>query len=184
GSWGDRVAWDKSTGNLSGVATAYGGDWNLIVTGKSSGGNFKLWSLVYGDGGDVAAGTWSALKEIVSAPSDGNFEYHRAFMDKPDVYRTLFVEKYTGTEAYNRPFWSHTIADSSFLSNLWREPVPFNLSSSYGLAIAHHGDYCWLSAPYGVWRAKLTQQSIDLTNNGITGFNLDIGNMASCLLSG
>ena len=165
GSWGDRVAWDKSTGNLSGVATAYGGDWNLIVTGKDSGGNFKLWSLVYGDGGDVAAGTWSALKEIASAPSDGNFEYHRVFMDKPDVYRAFFVEKYTGTEAYNRPFWSHTVADSSFLSNLWHEPVPFNLSSSYGLAIAHHGDYCWLSAPYGVWRAKLTQQSIDLTND-------------------
>jgi len=130
GSWGDRVAWDKSTGNLSGVATAYEGDWNLIVTGKDSGGNFKLWSLVYGDGGDVTAGTWSALKEIASAPSDGNFEYHRAFMDKPDVYRAFFVEKYTGTEAYNCPFWSHTVAESSFLSSLWHEPVPFNLSSS------------------------------------------------------
>ncbi len=164
-SWGGRVAWDKSTGVLSGVATVYEGDWNLIVTGKDSGDNFKFWSLVYGDGGDVAAGTWSALKEIASAPSDGDFEYHRAFMDKPDVYRGFFVEKYTGTEAYNRPFWSHTVAESSFLSNLWHEPVPFNLSSSYGLAIAHHGDYCWLSAPYGVWRAKLTQQSVDLTND-------------------
>jgi len=163
GSWGDRVAWDKPTGDLSGVATSYAGDWNLLVTGKDSDGNFKLWSLVYGDGGEVAAGTWSELKEIASAPSDGSFGYHRVFMDKPDVHRCFFVEKFTGTEAYNRPFWSHSIPDTSFLDNCWREPVPFNLASEYGLAIAHYGGYCWLSNSRGVWRAKLTEESIDLT---------------------
>ncbi|MDI6814938.1 MAG: hypothetical protein QMC90_02490 [Dehalococcoidales bacterium] len=168
GSWGGATAWDKTTGDLSGVACVYDGDWNLFVTGKDSDGNFKLWSLVYGDGGDVAADTWSDLKEFASAPSGGSFEYHGAFMDKPalggkpDVYRVFYVEKFTGTESYNRPFWSHSVGET-FLSNLWREPVPFNLSSEYGLAIAHHGDYCWLSSPNGVWRAKLTAQSIDLT---------------------
>ena len=84
-------------------------------------------------------------------------------MDKPDVYRCFFIEKFTGTEAYNRPFWSHSIADNDFIDNLWREPVPFNLSSEYGMAIAHHGDYCWLSTPYGVWRAELGQESLDLS---------------------
>jgi len=84
GSWGNRVAWDKSTGDLSGIASCYEGDWNLLVTGKDSEGNFKLWSLVYGDSGQVAAGAWSELKEIASAPSDGDFEYHRVFMGKPD----------------------------------------------------------------------------------------------------
>ncbi len=163
GSWGDEVAWDKSTGDLSGIAGVYSGDWNLFVTGKDANGNFKLWSLVYGDGGEVASGTWSALKEFASAPSDGSFEYHRAFMDKPDVYRCFFVEKFTGTEGYNRPFWSHSVLDASFIDNLWREPVPFNLASDYGMAIAHHGDYCWLSTPCGVWRAKITQESLDLT---------------------
>jgi len=162
-SWQSKVAWDKTTGDLSGVAATYDADWNLVVTGKDSAGNFKLWSLIYGDGGDVASGTWSALKEFASAPSDGDFEYHRAFIDKPDVYRCFYVEKFTGTEAYNRPFWSHSALDASFLENLWREPVPFNLSSEYGMAIAHHGDYCWLSTPYGVWRAKLTEENIDLT---------------------
>ncbi len=163
GSWGGSVAWDKSTGDLSGVACVYDSDWNLSVTGKDTNDNFKLWSLIYGDGGDVTAGTWSELKEFASAPSDGTFEYHRAFMAKPDVYRSFFVEKFTGTEGYNRPFWSHSVLDASFIDNLWHEPVPFNLASEYGLAIAHHSDYCWLSAPYGVWRAKLTQESLDLT---------------------
>jgi len=165
GSWSPKATWDKSTGDLSGVAAVYNGDWNLFVTGKDSGGNFKLWSLVYGDGGDVTAGTWSPLKEFASAPSDGNFEYRQCFMDKPDVYRCFFIEKFAGTEAYNRPFWSYSIPDTKFIDNLWHEPVPFNLSSEYGLAVAHYGDYCWLSNPSGVWRAKLTLESIDLTED-------------------
>ncbi len=103
------------------------------------------------------------MKELASAPFDGEFEYHRPFLGNPDVYRGFFVEKFTGSEAYNRPFWSHSVLDASFIDNLWREPVPFNLSSEYGLAIAHYGDYCWLSSPAGVWRANLTTQSLDLT---------------------
>ena len=165
GEWQSKSAWNKTTGDLSGVAAVYEDDWNLLVTGKDSSGNFKLWSLIYGDGGDVAAGSWSALKELASAPSGGDFEYHRPFLDKPDVYRGFFVEKFTGSQAYNRPFWSHSVLDAEFIDNLWREPVPFNLASQYGLAIAHHGDYCWLSNPAGVWRAKLTTQSLDLTTD-------------------
>ncbi len=168
GSWQSKVAWDKTTGNLSGVATVYHADWNLLVTGKDSAGNFKLWSLVYGDGGDVTAGTWSALKEFASASSDGNFEYSRVFMARPDVERCFYVEKFTGTEAYNRPFWSHLVLDAKFIESLWREPVPFDLSSQYGLAIAYYGDYCWLSCPAGVWRAKLTTQTIELTADVIS----------------
>jgi len=165
GEWQAKSAWDKTTGVLSGVAAVYDADWNLLVTGKDSAGNFKLWSLIYGDGGDVAAGNWSDLEELASAPADGDFEYRRPFMDKPDVYRGFFVEKFTGSEAYNRPFWSHSVLDTDFVDNLWREPVPFNLSSEYGLAIAHYGDYCWLSNPAGVWRAKLTVQNLDLTSD-------------------
>ena len=165
GSWGNSVAWNKSTGDLSGVAIVYDGDWNLIVTGKDSNDNYKLWSLVYGDGGEVAVGTWSALREIASAPSDGKFEYHRAFLDKPDVYRALYVEKFTGTQSYNRPFWSHSVPDTKFVDNLWHEPVPLNLSSEYGLAMAHYDDYCWLSSPNGVWRASKVEQIIDLTTD-------------------
>jgi hypothetical protein len=163
GNWQTKAAWNKNTGNLSGVATIYDSDWNLFVSGQDSNSNFKLWSLIYGDGGDVSPGGWSDLKEFASAPSGGDFEYRSVFMDKPDVYRGFHAEKFTGTEAYNRPFWSHSVPATDFIESLWREPVPFNLSSEYGMAIAHHGDYCWLSTPYGVWRAKLTQENIDIT---------------------
>jgi hypothetical protein len=163
GQWQTKSAWDKTTGNLSGVAAVYDGDWNLFITGQDSDGNFKLWSLVYGDGGEVTAETWSDLAVFAEAPSGGDFEYHRAFLDKPDIYRAFYIEKFTGAEAYCRPFWSHSVAGTNFIDNLWREPVPFNLSSEYGLAIAHYGDYCWLSSPNGVWRAPLASQSLELT---------------------
>jgi hypothetical protein len=155
GQWQSKAVWDKTTGNLSGVAAVYNGDWNLMVTGKDSSGNFKLWSLVYGDGGAVSAGTWSALQELAAAPSGGDFEYRQPFLDKTDVYRCYFVEKFTGTEAYNRPFRSHAVPGATYTDGLWREPVPFNLSSEYGLAMAHNGNYGWLSSPFGVWRAPL-----------------------------
>jgi hypothetical protein len=160
--WQSKSSWDKTTGNLSGVAAVYDSDWNLFITGQDSEGNFKLWSLIYGDSGEVAAGNWSDLKVFAEAPSGGGFEYHRAFLDKPDIYRAFYIEKFTGAEAYYRPFWSHSVVNTKFIDNLWREPVPFNLSSEYGLAIAHYVDYCWLSSPNGVWRATLASKSLEL----------------------
>jgi hypothetical protein len=168
GQWQSKAVWDKTTGNLSGVAAVYNGDWNLMVTGKDSSGNFKLWSLVYGDGGAVSAGTWSALQELAAAPLGGDFEYRQPFLDKTDVYRCYFVEKFTGTEAYNRPFRSHAVPGATYTDGLWREPVPFNLSSEYGLAMAHNGNYGWLSSPFGVWRAPLALSSLDLTEDVIS----------------
>jgi hypothetical protein len=161
--WQDKTSWDKTSGELSGVAACYDGDFNLFVTGQDPEGNFKLYSLIYGDGQEVAAGAWSELREFARAPADGKFEYRQAFMAKPDVYRCFFVEKFGGSEAYARPFWSHSVADTKFGDNLWRESVPFDLSSEYGLAIAHHGSYGWLSHPGGVWRAKLSEESLDLS---------------------
>lgn len=139
------------------------GDWNLLVSGKDSSGKFKLWTLIYGDGGDVAGGTWSALKEIASAESALSYQYHRPFMAKPDVYRSFYIEKFTGVEAYARPFWTHSILGATFLDNLWREPVPFNLASDYGLAICFDDTHCWLTSPDGVWSSPRAVETLDLT---------------------
>lgn len=168
GQWQTKAAWDKTTGNLSGAAAIYSGDWYLLITGKDSAGNFKVWSLVYGDGGEVSAGSWSVLQEMASAPSGGSFNYLQPFLDKTDVYRCFFIEAFSGNESYSRPFWSHTVIGASFLDGLCREPVPFNLSSSYGLAMAHDGNYAWLTSPGGVWRAPLTAQTLDLTADAVS----------------
>jgi hypothetical protein len=181
GQWQQKSAWDKTTGDLSGAACIYNGDWELLVTGQDADGNYRLWSLVYGDGGEVSAGSWSALKELALAPSGGSFEYRQPFVDRTDICRGNFVEKYTGTEAYSRPFFSHTVAGSGYAEGLWREPVPFDASSEYGLAMAHDDSYVWLSSPSGVWRAELAERSLDLTAD-VTAVRQESGAASGSLL--
>jgi hypothetical protein len=180
GGWQSKAAWDKTTGDLSGVACIYDGDWRLLVTGKDTSGNFKLWSLVYGDGGEVPAGSWSALKELAAAPAGGDFVYRQPFLDRTDVCRGFFIEEFTGSEAYSRPFRSHAVAGTSYADGLWREPAPFGLASEYGLAMAHDNNYAWLTSPAGVWRTPRAVQKIDLTAD-VTGARQEAGETAGSL---
>jgi hypothetical protein len=163
GNWQTTSGWDKITGYLSSVSTVYDGDWNLMLTGQDANGNYKVWSLIYGDGGNVPAGVWSSLQELAAAPAGGNFEYVSVFLDKPDVYRAGYVEKFSGVQSYNRPFFSYSIPETGFSDNLWCEPSPFNLACEYGLAMAHAGSYGWLSTANGVWRTSLAETSLDIT---------------------
>ncbi len=163
GSWQVKSAWNKTTGDLSGVAAVYGSDWNLAVSGKDTDGNYRLWSLIYGDGGEAPSGTWSELREISSAPADADYEFKNVFMDRPDVCRLFYVETYKGIEAYSRPFHSRTLPDADYGKNLWLEPVPFDYSGECGMAAAHAGESCWLSVPGGVWRARVAEKKVDLS---------------------
>ena len=168
GVWQSRSAWNKTTGSLSGAAVVYDGDWKLLVSGQDSDYNHRLWSLIYGDGGEVSAGSWSSLQTVMTAPSDAGYEFGPVFMDKPDILRCFCNEKYSGDEAYNRPLRANAIPGATYLENLWTEPQPFNFLNSGGLALAHNDEYAWLSCANGVWRAPLQPQSLDLSADILT----------------
>jgi hypothetical protein len=163
GQWQSKSAWNKTTGSLSGVSAVYDNDWNLFLTGKDSNGNFRLWSIVYGDGGSTPADSWGELQTLAEAPSDGSFSYHHACLDKTDVFRCFYIEKFSGNEAYSQPFSTRTTG--GFADNFWFEPQPFDLSSDYGLALAHDNAYYWLSCPSGVWRTPLDEKTLEMTND-------------------
>jgi len=165
GTWQGRVVWDKTTGELGSVAAVYESDWRLIVTGRDASGNYKVWSLLFGDGSELPEGEWSGLNELASAPAGGDYEYAAAFMDCPDVSRLFYLEKCNGVESYARPCWTHAMPGGAFSDGVWREPVPFDVTCGFGLAIAHHGTYCWLSMPSGVWRASLSPDEVELTED-------------------
>lgn len=167
-SWGTPAAWTNSLSAVTGLGCAYAGDWNLAVSGQDSSGSYRLWTCVYGDGYSQGGGSWSSLMELTGASPNSNVEFRCPSLSYPDVFRTFFVEKYTGSEAYSRPFWSHSLPTAEFISNLWREPVPFDLASTYGLAITYAGGYAWLSSPSGVWRAALSPPSQELTSDLLT----------------
>ena len=62
GGWQEMVFWNDSTCLISSAAVSYHGDWNLLATGQDADKNYKVWSLTYGDGGAVPAGTWSRCR--------------------------------------------------------------------------------------------------------------------------
>ena len=167
GAWQYREMWDKTTGILTGVAVTYDGDWKLLVSGEDSSGNNKVWSLVYGDGGEVAAGSWStSLKTIMTAPSDGLYNYQGLFLDKSDVIRGSFSEVFTGVEAHELPFLTHALPGTAHFDSRWREPGAFDLDTmncANGLAMCHSSTYAWLTTPFGVWRAALAPVTLDLS---------------------
>ncbi len=167
GVWGAAVAWTNSVAAVTGLACNHQGDWNLIVCGRDSSNNYKVWSCVYGDGYSASPGSWSSLEELALASAGSGVEFHYPSLSFPDVFRCIFIEKYTGTDPYSRPCWSHSLASADFISNLWREPVPFDLSSSYGMAMTYHVSYVWLTTPFGVWRAALSPPSVELTEDVI-----------------
>ncbi|MFA5628751.1 MAG: hypothetical protein WC958_00585 [Dehalococcoidales bacterium] len=162
GEWQPKAAWDKTSGELSGVSAVYDSDWNIFITGKDIIGNFCLRSLVYGDGGVLPVGGWGEPQTIAEAPSEGSFGYYYAFLDKPDLFRCFYIEKYSGIGSYSRPF--HIQTAENFGDNLWQEPQPFDITSEYGLAIAHDKNYSWLSCANGVWKAPLKTEQIDLSS--------------------
>lgn len=166
GTWEAAAVWSNSVASITGLAVCYIGDWNVIVCGtETTSLKPHVWTCLCGDGYSAAPGSWSSLSELTRAEAGSNVSFAFPCLDIPDVFRAFFVEAYTGSESYTRPYWTHSLATAEFISNLWREPVPLNLTSNYGLALTHSSSYAWLTRPDGVWRASLVPASIELTSD-------------------
>ncbi|MEE9201625.1 MAG: hypothetical protein V3U31_00330 [Dehalococcoidia bacterium] len=165
GGWSGWSQWPNSANSHSGLATCYSGDWKLVVCGQDSWNSYKVWGCIYGDGAEQPAGTWSSLVDMTEASATASVQLRCPALIQPDVFRAFFVEKHTGQEAYQRPYWAHTLPGQGFSQGLWREPVPFDLTSDYGVAMAYQGSTVWLSTPFGVWQGQLSTATADLTDD-------------------
>ena len=163
GVWSSAAIWTNSATLITGIGCAYQDDWLLAITGKDASGDYRVWRCLYGDGGSYTAGTWSSLKEITHAKGDSAIEFHAPFLSSPDVARLSYVEKYTGPTAYQRPHLLNTLPGTNFDVNSWRDPIPFDVATSYGLAYATSSGSIWLSTASGVWQGSLTNASVDVS---------------------
>ena len=135
----------------------------MAVTGRDSAGNDLLWTCVYGDGGERPAGTWSGLKEVGYAQGDSDVEFHNPFLVASDPPRMSYVERYAGASTWRRPHLTNVVAGTTFGQGIWRDPIPIDLDTQYGLAMASDGTTLWLSSPRGVWSMALGGAAVDLT---------------------
>ena len=163
GSWGSPAAWSNSAASVTGLACFHQGDYNAVVTGSDASGDAFVWTCIFGDGFSQAPGTWSPLREVTRASSGSDVSFHAPFLAQPDTFRLTFIEKYTGSQAYSRPYQAYSPATADYATNLWREPAPFDLSSDFGLAIAFSSSAVWMSTPAGVWTATLVLVALDVT---------------------
>lgn len=164
GAWGAPVAWPNTTASITGIACAHNGDWNLAVCGTDSLGQSFVWTTLVGDGFSLPIGTWGAsLKEVMLSSTESSVAYRAPFLSHIDTYRLSFVEQFSGTSSYARPYHAYAPATADFVANLWREPVPFDLASQYGQSIAAGSTAAWLSTPSGVWAAPAAVISLDVS---------------------
>jgi len=165
GSWGSLSAWPHSLGSISGLACHYGGDYDLLVTGEEASGRAGVWTVVFGDGYRQASGTWSPLREVQRADAGSGVSFAAPCLSAPDLYRLAFVESYSGSQPYARLQLSHLAPDIDFADNWWREPLPSDITGSYGVAMASAPGVLWLSSTDGVWRADLSAAVLDVSGS-------------------
>ncbi len=163
--WSNPRPWASGMSDISGVNVVYDNDWNVVLAGKDSRGRPGVWTAIYGDGSSRAANTWSSRKNLTIADNGSGLTFESPFIAKPGSYRVTFVERYRGSSSYDLPFLSFTMPNSGFSSNLWREPVPLNLTSTRGIAVAHGADRVWLSTPSGVWSAVRDAAPLDISQD-------------------
>ncbi|MFQ5934334.1 MAG: hypothetical protein ACE5KI_06800, partial [Dehalococcoidia bacterium] len=155
--------WTNSLSSIDGIATVYHLDWNVVVSGKDTANKPGVWTAVYGDGSAQSPDTWSGLTTLTIAEDGSNITFRAPFLAKPDGYRATFTEKYTGSGSYDIAFHTYTMPGAAYLDNMWREPVPFELTSQNGVAIVHDSSQVWLSTPFGVWSAALDPSPLEVS---------------------
>ncbi len=163
GTWTDSVAWSNSAATITGLTLSFSSDWNVVLTGtEATTTHPRVWSAIFGAGVRQAADTWSALRTIVGAASGSNLIFQRPSLFTQDTPRLSFIERFTGTGAYERVLLTNvpvTGGTVTFDKNLWREPQPFNHTATEGLAAAANATAAWLVSPHRVWRAPFPAAS-------------------------
>ncbi len=163
--WQTPIEWGKTPNTITGIAVALSGDFHVVIAGTDSDDNPAVWTSVFGDGVSQTVDTWSTLLAFSEAADGSGVTFSAPSISYMDTARIMFLESYSGTVAYTRPFQTWFPPGDTFTSNSWREPVPFNLSTAYGMAIVGDATHAWLTTPDGVWRAPFDASSLAVTDD-------------------
>jgi hypothetical protein len=169
GAFGAAAGAALTVSSLSGVAICYGFDWDIVLTGVEAATLARtLWTIVYGDGSDAAAGTWGTLYPQQQAESDSSVTYSAPAIVYTDTYRINFVEADAFTGGATRTYRTSVHPAKTFVAgaNTLRTPAPVNYAGAEGLALAADAGgtgYLYESAPDAIYRAPQSQSLLTLT---------------------
>ena len=154
-AWGSPAAWTNAVIEVTGLATVYLLDWQVIVTGRLADSTRAVWSCRFGDGVNQTINTWGALKVITDAAATAGFSFKAPSVDLSSSFRVFFVEVFSGDAAYNRVQWSTLDLSHDFNEEQWLEPVTFDFEDAEGVAVVMDATTLWLVSAAGVWLSAL-----------------------------
>lgn len=161
GSWSAPVGWPAySYSSFHGLGVNTVSDvFHLIIAGTDTNSYQILTSTTY----DWSL--WQSPVTISKSPPGVSIEFSYPSLACPDIWRFFYVDTFTGSPAASRLHQHYLARGFTFNAGYWREAIPFNFTSPYGLAADSAGGYAWLSHPKGVWRAETNAGSLDLTQD-------------------
>ena len=160
GVWQARQSWNMATGELTGVSAVYDAGFRLAVTGRTSAGDYRLWTLSF-DGQ-----AWGVATVIAASPVGEDYEFADARLClSPRGYLCSWVERFTGDAPADRVYLSATVPGAGFDEGLWTEAVPTGMAAPHGLALLSGDDTLWALTAFRVWRAGAGDTFIDLASH-------------------
>jgi hypothetical protein len=154
GVWGAPSACPTTFGSLNGVAACHdGADWCLVVTGTTPAGKPAVWTLRWGDGGALAAGSWETARVLTAG--DANIVFAAPAIGLLDRLRVTVVERWSGSGAYALTLTTALTRNALWADNAWRDPVPLVSGRTAGLAQVGDGTSAYLCHPGLVRRAVI-----------------------------
>jgi len=155
-----------SAQGFNGIAVTYNSDWNVIATDEAVADlvpAHELRSYIFGDGFSQALNTWSGPTIIHTAISTSSIALTAPYVLSCDVHRLTFRQQYTGAQAYDRIMRSNQPDTAAFVDDLWREPIPFNHATPFGLAIALNATTIFLTSANRVYAVPLAPASLAIS---------------------
>lgn len=137
GSFGSAASWTQSANSINGLDVEHFGDFHLVLTGADTDGRPTLWSLILGDGVEVAADTWTQFFAQNQAEADESITFQAPFLEVIDTHRITYVEKFSGSPAYTRTYWTMIQSGANYSPGHWEwmDPVPLDNESDFGYAV-------------------------------------------------
>ena len=102
---------------------------------------------------------FSSIQHFVRAPEGAQVTYeypdcHYPYLSPEDYEETqiTLVERFSGTDPYDRPMICNVVRDTLFVDTAFTEPRPFvDAQPAFGFRMATDADHWWLSMPSGIW---------------------------------
>lgn len=163
GAWGSPVAWTQSLDAINAIAVSDGEDWSILVSGEDGDGAPGCWSTRFGSGVGGPPGHWSALAPVLVASPGLDVSYRATGLAHAGAPRALLVESYAGAGAFDRVMLATGLAGGAFEDGEWRDPMPFEHASPWGVAAAARGTHAYLASTSGVWHAEVGGVPVDVT---------------------